>query len=397
MNLTTKKNWKTVKLGDVALQMFSGGTPSSQDKSFYGGDIPWLRTQEVTFNYIYETELKITEEGFKNSSTKWVPPNNVIIAMYGNSAGRVAYSTIPLTTNQACCNIVADTEKINSKFLYFLLKGQYKKLENMATGGAQQNLSVGVLKDYEIKIPESIDEQREVAGVLGCLDDKIELLRKENKTLEEMAQTLFKEWFVNFNFHGATGRMIDSELGEIPEGWRLGKLYDLVNVMYGFPFKSEFFNEENIGMPLIRIRDLKDGSPAIYTNEDCGSQYVIKRGDIVAGMDAEFRPSIWVGHNGVLNQRVCKFTPKNVKVSNYFVYWLVKPHLEFFEKTKGGTTVSHLGKSDLDSIEVVVPATDILEKFSDVVDTLFCKTVNNFSEIQTLSKSRDQLLDKIFN
>jgi len=94
------------KLCSLCSHVYSGGTPASDNEAYYGGEIPWLRTQEVTFNRIKDTEIKITEAGFSDSSAKWVPANSVIVAMYGNSAGRVAVNEIPLTTNQACCNLV---------------------------------------------------------------------------------------------------------------------------------------------------------------------------------------------------------------------------------------------------------------------------------------------------
>ena len=100
--------WKTVKIGDVVARICSGGTPSSRRSDFYGGNIPWLNTKEINFNRIYSTERTITELGLNNSAAKWIDANSVIIAMYGATAGKVAISKIPLTTNQACCNIKVD-------------------------------------------------------------------------------------------------------------------------------------------------------------------------------------------------------------------------------------------------------------------------------------------------
>lgn len=216
---TIPKGWKMTTLGEVAEKIFSGGTPSTQRADFYGGTIPWLRTQEVNFNYICDTDIKITEEGLANSSAKWVPENSVIIAMYGNSAGRVAFSKIRTTTNQACCNFVADKEKSDPLFIFFNLRGRYSEIESMANGGAQQNLSGLLLKELSLNLPP-LPEQHAIATVLSSLDDKIELLREQNKTLENTARAIFKEWFVNFNFPlsaeasakegDATGKMIDS-------------------------------------------------------------------------------------------------------------------------------------------------------------------------------------------
>ena len=112
--------WKKVKLSDVCFSAYSGGTPYRRNDEYYkNGLIPWLNTKEIIFNRIYKTENYITELGFKNSSAKWVPVNSVIIAMYGATAGRVAINKIPLTTNQACCNLIVDEKKADYRYIYY--------------------------------------------------------------------------------------------------------------------------------------------------------------------------------------------------------------------------------------------------------------------------------------
>jgi type I restriction enzyme S subunit len=193
--------WRSTTIGDVCSKVFSGGTPTSTNASYYdGGTIPWLRTKEVNYGKIYNTEGHITELGFENSSAKLVPVNSVIVAMYGNgdTAGRVAVNKVPLTTNQACCNLVVDTSKADYRFVYYYLMGQYKALVDLKNGGAQQNLNGQLIKAFPIALP-SIEEQVEISTILESLDDRITLLRETNATLEAMAQALFKSWFVDFD------------------------------------------------------------------------------------------------------------------------------------------------------------------------------------------------------
>jgi type I restriction enzyme S subunit len=113
--------WHLHQLQDLCTQVTSGGTPPTSRSEYYDGDIPWLRTHEVNFNRITDTEIKITEDGLTNSAAKWIPENSVIVAMYGNSAGRVAVNQIPLTTNQACCNLIIDAAKADHRFIYYRL------------------------------------------------------------------------------------------------------------------------------------------------------------------------------------------------------------------------------------------------------------------------------------
>ena len=120
--------WKTYRLGDICKNVCSGGTPKSTEPSYYGGNIPWLNTKEVNFCRIDKTEKTITDSGFQNSSTKWIEKNSVIVAMYGATAAKVAVNMIPLTTNQACCNLTIDPNLADFRFVYFYLCYKYTSL-----------------------------------------------------------------------------------------------------------------------------------------------------------------------------------------------------------------------------------------------------------------------------
>lgn len=170
------------KIQELCSTIVSGGTPSTQHKEWYDGDIPWLNTKEVKFNKIESTERSITSEGLANCSAKWVPANTVVVAMYGATAGNVAITGIPLTTNQACCNLIVNPDVADYRYVYYALMKANKQLKSLANGGAQQNLSVKQIKDFAIPVPY-IDEQREIAEILYKLDEKINLNSKINDNL----------------------------------------------------------------------------------------------------------------------------------------------------------------------------------------------------------------------
>lgn len=177
---------KYIKISKLCKKVCSGGTPKSSVASYYDGNIPWLNTKEINFNRIYSTERNITEEGFNNSSAKWIEKNAVVVAMYGATAGKSAISKIPLTTNQACCNLMVDPEKADYRFVYYALASDYNRLASLANGGAQQNLNAQQIKDFEI--PEfTLEEQKRIADILSSLDDKIELNRRINDNLTRFA------------------------------------------------------------------------------------------------------------------------------------------------------------------------------------------------------------------
>ncbi len=146
-------SWKTYRLGDICKRVCSGGTPKSTESSYYDGDIPWLNTKEINFNRIYSTERCITQKGLDNSSAKWIDANSVIVAMYGATAAKVAINKIPLTTNQACCNLSIDENMADYRYVYYWLCANYVELASLANGGAQQNLNAQQIKDFEISLP----------------------------------------------------------------------------------------------------------------------------------------------------------------------------------------------------------------------------------------------------
>lgn len=172
-----------VQIRDICSAVYSGGTPNRKHLEYYeGGDIPWLNTSEVVFNRIYKTEKHITQSGLKNSSAKWIPENSVIVAMYGATAGRTAIAKKPLTTNQACCNLIIDSEKADYRYVYYYLYSKYQHLLSMANGGAQQNLNAGQIKEYMINLPD-LQTQKKIADILDLLDSKIELNNTINNNL----------------------------------------------------------------------------------------------------------------------------------------------------------------------------------------------------------------------
>ena len=160
--------WLTIE--DISNNISSGGTPRSNIAAYYGGNIPWLRTQEVNFSEIWDTEIKITEEGMNSSSAKYIPANCVIVAMYGATVGRVGINKIPLTTNQACANIEVDDSIAFYKYVYYYLSSQYKYIKSLGTG-SQTNINAGIVRKLKIPIPPLAEQQR-IVSIL----DKFEAL-----------------------------------------------------------------------------------------------------------------------------------------------------------------------------------------------------------------------------
>lgn len=375
--------WKTYRLGEICKNVCSGGTPKSTEPLYYGGDIPWLNTKEVDFCRIDKTEKTITDLGFQNSSAKWVEKNSVIVAMYGATAAKVAINTIPLTTNQACCNLTVNADFADFRFVYFYLCYKYASLAALANGGAQQNLNAQRIKDFEITVP-SLNEQKRIADVLWALDDKIELNRRINANLEEQAQALFKSWFVDSS----------NQLGV----YQTKSLTDIAQYLNGLAMQK--FPPESVekSLPVLKIKELGQGkcdSSSDRCSTSIKSEYIVSDGDIIFSWSGTLLVDVWCGGKCGLNQHLFKVTSDNYP--KWFIFYWTKHHLNKFiriAKDKA-VTMGHIKRCDLESSEVKIPERSMLEYldkiFSPLLDSIIARRIEN----RSLSALRDALLPKL--
>ena len=196
--LIAPASWHVKSLAEICERITSGGTPSRKNPEYFlDGVWPWVKTQELKDTWISETEEYITEEAIANSSAKILPEHTLLLAMYGATVGQLGILQRPMTCNQACSALLVDPTKANYKFVYYHLLHAKRQIRGLATGAAQQNLSGKLVGALRFPFP-SLKEQHTIAHILGTLDDKIELNRRMNETLEAMARAIFKDWFVDF-------------------------------------------------------------------------------------------------------------------------------------------------------------------------------------------------------
>ena len=395
-------NWKETTLGE-ACKILSGSTPSTEDSSFWDGNISWITPKDLSgFNgtFIEKGERNITEAGLRNSSAQLLTPNTILFSSRA-PIGYVAIAKKELTTNQGFKNIVCDEKITHFQFIYYWLKFKSNLIEKRSSGSTFSEASASLMRSLEIDLPP-IEEQKEIAGVLSSLDDKIELLREKNKTLEATAQAIFKEWFVNFNFpniegksyKSSGGKMIDSEIGEIPEGWRAGKLGEEVKIVMGQSPSGESYNENENGEVFFQGRtDFSDRFPQVrlYTTEP---KRMAERFDVLVSVRAP------VGDINVASERCCIGRGLAAVRSDYKSYALykIKSLKDAFNKFEAeGTVFGSINKDSFLNIEALIPATEVVKSFDGFANSLDEKIFNNYSQIQNLSTLRDTLLPKLMN
>ena len=402
-SVATASERRTRTFGDCALLIRDSVDPSAV------GDAPYIGLE-----HIGESTLSLLGYGVASEVTSTKTSFRCGDILFGKL--RPYFRKVVRAPFDGICStdiwVVRAKEDVDQRFLYYCMASQ--SFVDFATSGSEgtkmPRAKWEYVSRYEIPIPP-LPEQRAIAHILGTLDDKIEMNRRMNETLEEMARTLFKSWFVDFDPVRAKmagrepylppevwslfpDRLVPSELGDIPEGWEVGTVGEVAKVIYGAPFSSKRFNDSGLGLPLIRIRDLATHNPSTFTDEQHPKGYLVKPADIVVGMDGEFRAHIWKGSPAWLNQRVCHFKPRPGIPGTFLIEAISNPLAEF-ERGKVGTTVIHLGKSDIDTIKLVIPQALILDAFAQLSEPLTQRIVNNSSESRTLTPLRDGLLPKL--
>ena len=343
--------------------------------------------------------------GFKEDKCKYfngdyskeyvLSPYDLIVTMtdLSKQGDTLGYSALVPKTNRVYLHnqriglVDVYNPKADKMFIYWLMRTQkyQKTIVATSSGSTVKHTSPSRIYDVEVDLPP-IDVQKKIAAILSALDEKIAINREINDNLLEQMQAIYKSWFVDYLPFG----------GEMPESWTQTGIYSLANIIYGAPFASKQFNTEGSGKPIIRIRDLKDQQFATYTTEVHPKGYLLRPGDIVVGMDGEFRPYIWGNDEAWLNQRVCVFENKRPK-GKAFLYFTIKPLLYAIEQTQVATTVIHIGKKDYDAFEIMLPDDATLDSFDSLTAPMIMQIVSNSFENKRLAAMRDALLPKLMS
>lgn len=302
-----------------------------------------------------------------------------------------------------------NSKLLDTDYLYHFLTNEYtinylqKRAENRI--GSFPQITFDVLKTLQIWLPDN-SVQKSIAKVLSDLDSKIELNNRINRELEAMAKTLYDYWFVQFDFPNEQGKPYKSSGGkmvynaelkrEIPEGWEVKNIFKCSNVQYGFPFSTDYFNTDGKGVPVIRIRDILENSISNYSFEqNIDAKYLIKKGDILVGMDGNFHINYWAKDGCYLNQRAVKLS--ETILPNIYLKYQIEPFIKLREKSVSRTTVGHLSDKDLKALSIIIPSKEVLSSISSIYNGLLKRMIQTQNENQHLTALRDWLLPMLMN
>ena len=372
--------WKEVTLGEIAI--FKTGKLNS-NAAISNGEYPFFTCSPET--------LRINSYAFDQEA----------ILLAGNNAEgnfSIKYYKGKFNAYQRTYVITPIRGKVDIKFLYYALSLCLKQLKNMSQGTSTKFLTVTILNSFSVKLP-SISDQRRIASILSSLDRKIELNNKINADLEEMAQAIFKNWFVDFEPF-KDGKFVDSELGMIPEGWKVGRLTEIASYMNGLAMQK--FPPENIedSLPVLKIKELGQGFCGTDSDRcSCNikDECKIHNGDVIFSWSGTLLVDVWCGGDCGLNQHLFKVTSKDYP--KWFYYYWTKHHLqEFIHIAKDkAVTMGHIKRGHLEEAMVAIPDNDSMEKAHELFEPILSKMISLRLESSRLSTLRDTLLPRLMS
>lgn len=395
--------WKEVRLGDVCSKIGSGATPSGGKEAYKGGDYHLIRSQNVLdFAFSKDGLASINDEQANKLKNVEIIQGDVLLNITGDSVARcciVPSEILPARVNQHVAIIRPRKEELDNHYLLYYLQHYKRQLLQIASAGATRNaITKAMIENLILPCPKSLDDQRRIASILSSLDRKIELNNKINADLEEMAQAIFKNWFVDFEPF-KDGKFVDSELGMIPEGWKVGTLGDITKN------KSAKVKERN---------DVKVLSPVTTGELVLSEEYFTKQ--VFSSSIAKYK---------IVNKGDFAYNPARVNIGSlgrnefdfdgcvspvYVVFSVLdgyENYFDLFRKTDffkdsvaslaiGGVRQS-LSYDDLSSIEVIIPSENAVEEFNNLYNQMKKTIKANKLENSRLSTLRDTLLPRLIS
>ena len=373
--------WHSYKIGELG-KVITGKTPSTTEPENFGGPYPFITIPDLVQKvYIDTSERTLSEIGASKMKTLLLPPNSVMMSCIA-TIGKCGITTKPSFTNQQINSVICNPDIVDPLFLYYVFTQIGHQLESAGGGGSvYTNVSKSRFSEISVLLPP-LPEQRTIAAVLGALDDKIELNRRMNRTLEAIAQAVFRHWFVE---------------NEEAEGWEVGRLGDLVTLVNEridpTPQKD---NERYIAlddMPSKSI-DLSQYRLGLEVNSSITR---FKKGDILFGSMRPYFHKVGIApFDGITRTTTFVLRPKEDLFRAFALYWFFSDEvIEFSTTSSVGTTIPYVRWETLAEYEIPLPPRELMSKFSEFFQPLWLKIVSNGEQSRTLAALRDALLPKL--
>lgn len=385
-----------MKAGQAFLQTGPFGTQLAASEYVDEG-IPVINVRNVGFGDVRDDDLEfVTEAKAEQLHHHRLCPDDIVFGRKGavERHGLITEAQRGWVQGSDCLRLRLKSDRVDVRYLSYYLrtKAHGDWMHALCSFGATMaSLNQDIVARITFPAP-AVEVQRRIAAILSAYDDLIANNQRRISLLEGMAEEIYREWFVRMRFPGHATTPIHNR---VPAGWTTKKLSEVASITYGFPFAGERFNDQGVGKPIIRIRDVPRGSSVDFTEEIGPDKCIVRSGDFLIGMDGEFHMNHWVGGEAWLVQRVCRIIPNEDKLRAYLPLALRAP-VKHFEQTIVGATVGHLGAKHLNAIDVLLPpscADDVLDALNNILEQKLALAKKSL----LLAGTRDALLPRLIS
>lgn len=362
------------------------------DAKLFGGCYPFIQTADVKNANFYIMEYGDTYNEFGLAQSKLWDIGTLCITIAANIAD-TAILGIPACFPDSIMGFIPYEGISDVRFVKYCFDMLQRDCKQISQGTAQDNLSWQKLSTIEFPAPP-IEIQRRIADILSAYDDLIENNQKQIKLLEEAAQRLYKEWFVDLHFPGYENTKI---VDGVPEGWSIRPISHMGEFLNGFAFKPTDWQEN--GLPIIKIKEMGHGisnDTPRNNGQRVPTKYRVHSGDILFSWSATLMAMIWNGEDGWLNQHLFKVTP-NANIGREFMLQSIIETIEELSNLTTGSTMKHIQRNKLDQVYVNVPDSKVMDMYGEISESLRGQILIRFRQCSALQESRDRLLPKLMS
>ncbi|WP_234567501.1 restriction endonuclease subunit S [Rhodohalobacter sp. 614A] len=367
---------------------------------------PYIRTPNIgRGRLILDDVRRISQESYEKWTRRAVPQKNDLILAREAPVGNVAIVTDGLKPclGQRTVLIRPDEDKIYPQYLVYLLLGDeiQERFHAVSTGSTVPHLNMSDIRGLELSDLPSYETQQKIASILSAFDDLIENNTRRIAILEEMAQLIYREWFVHYRYPGhEKDELVDSgvELGDVPKEWDIKSFSEIAEFQNGKAFKPKHWQDE--GLPIVKIRELKSGfsdNTSYYHGRDIDKKYYINDGDLLFAWSASLGIFLWYRGKALLNQHIFNVSPKVSYLTKDYLYYALDVSLKEFLTKTAGTTMQHIRKSALDEVHIALPPQDVYRHFDSAISPINRQILLLHKNLQRLKETRDLLLPKLIS
>jgi type I restriction enzyme S subunit len=378
--------WKKVKLGDLTTKITKGTTPSNIGESFCSNGIPFIRSELITqYKYIsYDGLLYISNETHEKLKRSQLEANDILFSMAGVYLGKTAIlreCDVPANTNQAVALIRLNPMLCNVDYIYYFLnqKSVVSYVNQISGQAAQPNINLQQIGSIPILIP-SREKQDNIATILSHYDSLIENYQKQIKLLEEAAQRLYKEWFVDFHFPGHENTKI---VDGVPEGWEKKKVGDITPIKTGK--KDANFGTSDGAYPFFTCSQEPIKAPS----------YSFDTSAVILAGNGDFNVKLYRGKFEAY-QRTYVLEPTNERML-YLLYFCISENMSRLATGASGSTIKFLTKGMIESLDINEPSRRVTDSFNQIIEPIRTQKENLQTQIRLLTEARDRLLPKLMS